>query len=119
MARHRKKPITDPVVLGCIDRLKKGNVNAVGVLADYLEENGLPHAAVIRRLWADYSNMEAHFLRPDTRIRRQLSRWEEIALWRMWLFRKVRTVYQIPVSSMKLPDLKRFYTRPIVADPTE
>lgn len=41
----------DDTVSGCLSRIRRGDVAAVGVLADYLEENNLTGAKTVRRLW--------------------------------------------------------------------
>jgi hypothetical protein len=115
-AKKKKVPVTDPIILGCLDRLKTGDVIAVGVLADHLDDVGRPEAKAVREAWDRYARAERVYLKADVKPRRRLSRWEEIALWRMWLFRRVRTIYGIPMKQMRMPKIHKFYTRPIITD---
>lgn len=97
-----KKPLTtielkqlraDPVVRGCLDRLRRGDVNGVGVLADYLEENSLPLAKPVRRGWTKYVKAVALWQTADM-SRRHEARWEKIARWRRALRRRVCLMFK-------------------------
>lgn len=117
MAKQRPRARDSPGVAALLATIRKGDWQAIGVLADYLEENGLPHARRLRSFWDKYQRMERYWLKAENEPRRTNARWEEVALWRRWLWRRVRTMYGYTRTQWKQPDLKRFYTRPVVADP--
>ncbi len=55
VTRPRRKtplvPLTDPVAKGCLEQIRRGYLDAVGVLADLLEETGHSHALRLRSLY--------------------------------------------------------------------
>lgn len=104
---------TDPTVVGCLDKIRRGDISAVGILADYLDEYGLPLAGKVRDLWDRYQRNEAYYLGPNAKIRRQISRWEEIALWRQFVRRRVAKMFGRKWKRLKL---NKLYSRPVVRD---
>jgi hypothetical protein len=90
MARRRKRiaTATDPVVLGCLERIRRGEVTAAGVLADFMDENGLPYASRVRGIWDDYRRQHNYWATlPDSEFERTwYTRWEATA----WTRRRVR-----------------------------
>lgn len=85
--------LTDPVIIGCLYKLRRGDVFAVGVLADYLEENKMPWASRVRNMWQRYCRREAYFNKHDFSRDRYWTRWESIAVDRMLLCRKIAAIY--------------------------
>ena len=86
--------LTDPVIIGCLDKLRRGDIFAVGVLADYLEENGLPWASTVRKMWQRYCRREAYFSRKDFSRSKRWTQWEAIAAERRTLTRKIAMIYE-------------------------
>jgi hypothetical protein len=83
---------TDPTIAGCLEKIRRGDVTAVGVLADYLEENRLPKAKSVRNFWVKYGE----YIRRVEEMnidRRRLSKWEMIAQCRSWLRRRICNLY--------------------------
>jgi len=84
----------NPVVAGCLDRIRKGEMIAVGVLADCLEEIKHPLAGRVRK---SYQRAEAAIRWTNTtdwKHTRKRSRWENVALWQKWLWNRVRTLFK-------------------------
>ena len=82
----------DPTILGCLEKLRGGEITAVGVLADYLEEHGLPHASRLRKMWKRFQRRLAYFCSADL-TRRKLTRWEILAHDRSRLRAKVARIF--------------------------
>ena len=71
-----KRAAIDDTVRTCLERVRARDVSAVGVLADYLEENGLPHAKRVRELWERFTRNVAYWSDPENDVsRRKWLRW--------------------------------------------
>ncbi len=98
---------TDPTVAGCLAKVQRGDVSAVGVLADYLEENALPHAKRVRKLWNQMNEWIAYWLNPETDMsRRKYVRWQRVAFNRRWLRNRIAEVFKrnwkpLPIEAYK------------------
>jgi len=84
---------THPVIAGCLAAIQRGDVTAVGVLADLMEENGVPKAKAVRKLWATYTRRAAYFAAHDFSRDRRWTYWESVAYDRRSLRRKVRDLF--------------------------
>lgn len=86
---------TDAVIAGCLSRIQRGDVSAVGVLADYLEEHSLPNAKRVRQAWDRVQEWgrivaERSF---EMQARRKQTKWERIASHRRWLRQQVAKLF--------------------------
>lgn len=90
MATARAK--CDATIRGCLDALRKGDIFAVGILADWLEENQLPHATRVRQMWARYERRRQWFATADL-TRRKSTHWEIAGRERNRLRSKVARLY--------------------------
>ncbi len=99
---------TDPTIAGCLEKVRRGDVSAVGVLADYLEENGLPHAKMVRGLWNRFSRWgEVVRNRPDqVQARRKHTKWERLAFHRRWLRERIAGVFKRSWKTLRLESYK-------------
>ena len=77
MARRRRKPPPeDDTIRSLLARLARCDVAAVGVLADYLDENAHPLAARVRRLWTNYQRDYAYWVRNSPGVASRWTAWE-------------------------------------------
>lgn len=88
--------MTDDVITGCLARVRRGEVAAVGVLADYLDETGHPLAKRVRALWAKVQRwgeiVAARSL--ESQARRKQTKWERIAGHRRWLRDQIAKLFK-------------------------
>lgn len=96
---------TDPTVAGCLAKVQRGDVSAVGVLADYLDEHKLPYAKTVRAYWEKYVRVCEWTATADF-SRRKNTKWENIALWRQWLRRRIAVLYKRKWKKMKVEAFK-------------
>jgi len=96
-----KITVTDPTILTCLESIRKGDAAAVGVLADYLEENNLPRAKALRRIWESCCNSIAYWMTANL-DRRRFARWEAIAWCRKYARTRVRNLYKRKWKSLPL-----------------
>lgn len=82
----------DPTIAGCLHQIRIGNVTAVGVLADYLEEQKLTGAKSVRKYWTKYTEVCEWHLTADF-SRRKNTKSESIRKWRRWLRNRIRNLY--------------------------
>lgn len=111
MARKRRRkrkplPATDPVVRGCLSQIRRGVTDAVGVLADYLEENSLPGRKQLRSLWGKYNEYVDSWKTVTDWSRRSCVLWEVIARNRRWLRQRIGELYgrewaRLPLEAFK------------------
>ncbi len=89
------KTQTDPTIAGCLARIQRGDVAAAGVLADYLEENTLPHAKRVRSMWNRVQQWYQNVVDrdPAKQSRRKHTKWERIAIHRRWLRNGIANLY--------------------------
>lgn len=80
--------LSNDTVKGCLARLRKGELFAVGVLADKLEEDNLPYAKKIRKIWEKYCADFAYWSTADL-SRRRFVRWQVIGWLNEGLRRKI------------------------------
>jgi hypothetical protein len=96
-----------PTLTTCLEMIRKGDVSAVGVLADYLEEHRLPNAKTVRSLWNRFNRYVTFWSDPNNDVsRRKWTRWEGVARNRRWLRRRIGEVYcrqwkQMPLDKFK------------------
>ena len=78
---RRRKPLAvrDYVIRGCLALIRRGEMSAVGVLADRMEEEGLPHARTVRRMWNRYQRRFRFWTTADLTRRRFTAR--EVIAW--------------------------------------
>ena len=90
MAKVKTKlPSTDAVIRGCLDKIRRKEMTAVGVLADHLDEIKHPLA---KRVRADFQRAEAGIrwtYSAEWSDRNRLTRWEHVAIWRRWLWDRI------------------------------
>lgn len=91
-SRKRIAKVADPVVAGCLDRIRRCEMTAVGVLADHMEERGLPYAKLVRRMWDRHQRILDAYAETDF-TRRKRTRWEMTAISRRILRRKIATLF--------------------------
>jgi len=116
MARRRQPKIpVDPVIRGCLDRIRTCEMTAVGVLADYLDET-VPNAESARKLRAAYTRCERNcrIIGGKDVSRRRRSKWELIASWRRYLWFRVREIFNRKWT--KHPTLRDFWSPPTVTE---
>lgn len=94
--------VVDDVTAGCLAKISRGDVTAVGVLADHLEENNLVGAKTVRRYWKKYTEVCEWTATADFTRRRNTKRMN-VALWRQWVRRRIANLYgrkwkRIPVE---------------------
>lgn len=117
-ARRRKKtkPFVDRVIRGCLDDLRRGDVDTAGVLADYLEESGHKLGGKVRRVWQRWRWAVEAFRSGQLKPRRTLTRWEELALYHGWLRHKIGKMFGREwrqLSSEQLNKRNRHHSRPV------
>lgn len=99
--------LKDPVVRGCLAKIKRGDVSAVGVLADYLEESSMPIAKKVRAAWDRANYWIAYWSNPELDMgRRKYTRWEKIAFSRRWLRYRINMLFtmrwkRLPITAYK------------------
>ena len=81
MAKLKPIPAADDTVRGCLEKIRRGEVTAVGVLADYMEERQLPGWKRVRAVYARYAGFIAFWqgLSDESMARRKYTRWERVA----------------------------------------
>lgn len=89
----RKRP-TDPTVAGCLEEIRKGELTALGVLADYMSEQRLPHRARVRGWFAWYERRRAFWTDPTrNHSRRHLTAWENARIDREYVRQRIAAVF--------------------------
>jgi hypothetical protein len=92
MTRRIYRGTIDPVIAGCLDKIRRGEMTAVGVLADHLEEQLLPYAKTVRLWWKKCQCDEAYWGDADLTGRRFV-RWQAIAWCRELLRGKIQRLF--------------------------
>src|SRR5689334_5147388 len=108
MARRKKRVATavDDVMRGCLERLHRCDVTAVGVLADHMEENRIPYAAQVRSLWSAFCRHVAFWSDYSRDVSRmKWTRREGIAHNRRWLWERIVRLFG---KKWKCPPLEKF-----------
>jgi hypothetical protein len=103
----KRRPSVDPTIRGCVDRIRRCEYAAIGVLADYLDENRLPWAGTVRRVWNKLQSDVAVWSDYDFSRCRNWTRWEAIAAARRRSCQRVLRLYGRDWTSGR-PPLKRF-----------
>lgn len=87
-------PLTDTVARTLLDRVRRKDLLAAGVLADRLDELSHPLAGRVRGAWDKYQRWVAYWSGAgyDGR-RRRLTRWEKLARCHRWLWFQVRGLF--------------------------
>ncbi len=89
-------PRTDRVISGCLDRIRRGHLDAVLVLLDYLQDTAdlrEPQLRALVEVWQ--ANVARHAASRKTR-RPRYSRWEEIAFHHYSLQCRVGRLFRCP-----------------------
>jgi hypothetical protein len=90
-------------------QIAKRNTNAIGVLADYMEENNLPHAKRVRGWWKWYADRVQWWTDGKTdHSRRVLTVWENMEIDREYVRIQVGKVFG---KKWKVSDKWRRYVR--------
>jgi len=107
MATKGKAKCVDDTMRTLISRIQKCDIAAIGVLADWMEENKRPYASKIRCIWNDLQSSLEYWSIPDRDLTRcELTRWELIAGARRWARRRVAKAFgkkwvSTPLSKFK------------------
>ncbi len=89
---------------GFLSRVRSGDVMAVGILADFLEEVGHDKARAVRRLWQKFDRRARYFATKDPWTAREWTRCEAIA-WDIMALR--RDIAKLFGRKWKLPCCKK------------
>jgi hypothetical protein len=90
------KAITDATIKECLDRIRVGEMAAVGVLAARLNELNHPLAAGVREAWNFYESLRKRWEWWDfVKFRRRLTREHYLGFNRRDLFVKVRKMFRM------------------------
>jgi hypothetical protein len=85
----------DANVSAILERIARRDIAAIGVLADYLEENDLPHAKRVRGWWRWYSRRMEWWYDPNRdHSRRHLTVWENVEIDKEYVRIKVGQVFR-------------------------
>lgn len=84
----------DATVTECLNQLRKGCVDAAGVLADRLEELGDKRAKVIRTAWSRMIQRCVWWENKDWTRNRYWTRWQAIADERREVRRAIQRVFK-------------------------
>lgn len=88
--------VIDDTIRGCLHRIARRDVSAVGVLADYLEETSHALAGRVRRLWDWYVVREKYWTDRDpvATSRRRLTAWEGSCITRHKVWWQIRQLFR-------------------------
>lgn len=95
--KRRKKPAppkTDPTVRSLLARIRARDMNALGVLADYVQEHGPAGVAkMLAATWASMQRSIAYWQENPPRPRSRWTQWQCIAHARKAAWLRVRRLY--------------------------
>jgi len=103
VARKRSRPrvVLDAVIRGCLRSIQKGQLDALLVLADYLDETEHSMARRVRSLVTRWQAYVESWVRADFSTRRRVRpRWQRIGQNHAWVRREVLELFGLKVTGL-------------------